>query len=249
LLLISCVVAPLLLPLNATGAEIRVLGGSGVIAPMNILIPNFERETANKVLADFDGAIGAMTKRVDMGERADVVIVSRRQIDSLEKNGKVVAGTAKDIGRVGIGVFVRRGAPKPDLSTVESFKRAMLAAESIGYNDPAAGAPVSIYLLGLFKRLGIAKQMAEKTVAFKRRSDRFEPVARGDVQIGFNQISEILAVPNVELAGPLPAEIQNYTVFTAAVLTSSGSVETARAFVSFISSPAAFQIMKSRGFE
>jgi molybdate transport system substrate-binding protein len=216
---------------------------------MTVLIPAFERETRDRVDADFDGAIGAMAKRVAIGERADVLIVSRQQIESLEKEGKVLRGTAQDLGKVGIGVFVRRGAPKPDISTVESFRHAMLAAKSIGYNDPAAGAPVSIYLLGLFERLGIAKEMTGKTIVFKRRSDRFEPVARGEVELGFNQVSEILAVANVELVGSLPAQIQNYTTFTAAVPTSSDQADAARRFISFVSSPAAFTVMKSKGFE
>jgi len=233
----------------ALAGDIKVIGGSGVTPAMNVLIPAFERETGNKVVADFDGAIGAMTKRVAMGEHADVLIVSRQQVNSLEREGKVVRGTSRDLGRVGIGVFVRRGASTPDISTVESFKNAMLAAKSIGYNDPAAGAPVGIYLLGLFERLGIAKEMAHKTVAFKRRSDRFEPVARGDVELGFNQLSEILAVPNVTLVGPLPAEIQNYTVFTAAIPMSSSDLRAAKRFITFISSPSAVALLQSKGFE
>ncbi len=233
----------------ALAADIKVIGGSGVIPAMNVLIPAFERETGNKVVADFDGAIGAMTKRVAMGEQADVLIVSRQQINSLEKDGKVQPGTSRDIGKVGIGVFARRGALKPDVSTVESFKRAMVGAKSIGYNDPAAGAPVGIYLLRLFDRLGIAKEMAGKTVVFKRRSDRFEPVARGDVELGFNQMSEILAAPDVELVGALPIQVQNYTVFTAAVLTSSNNADSSRRFISFIASPSAATLMKSKGFE
>ena len=245
----QCAVILLLARGIAVAADIKVIGGSGVIPAMSVLIPAFERETANKVVADFDGAIGAMAKRVARGERADVLIVSRQQINSLEKDGKVLRGTSRDIGKVGIGVFVRRGASKPNIGTVESFRHAMLVAKSIGYNDPAAGAPVSIYLLGLFERLGIAEEMADKTVVFKQRSDRFEPVARGDVELGFNQVSEIRAVPNVELVGPLPVEIQNYTIFTAAVLTNSDHPDAAKGFVSFISSPSASALMRSKGFE
>src|SRR5258706_6181816 len=201
----------------ACAADIKVLGGSAVITAMEVLIPQSERASGHKVIADFDGAIGAMAKRIQGGEAADVVILSRQQIESLEKAGKVVPGSAVDLARLGVGLFVRKGARKPDISSVEAFKRTLLAAKSIGYNDPAAGAPVSLYLIGAFERLGIADEMQSKTVVFKQRSERFAAVARGDVEIGFNQISEILAVAAVESLGPLPPGIQNYNDFAAAV--------------------------------
>src|SRR5437868_8809585 len=116
-----CVIAFLLCHRLAVAAEIKVIGGSAVIPAMDILVARFERATANTVVADFDGAIGAMAKRVAMGERADVVVVSHQQIDSLEKEGKVLGGTARDIGKVGVGVFIRRGVSKPNIASVESF--------------------------------------------------------------------------------------------------------------------------------
>src|SRR5215207_817469 len=174
-----------------------------------------------------------MTERVRHGEPADVVIVSRQQIEGLEKEGKVVSGTRADIAKVGVGVFVRKGAPKPDISSVDAFKRTMLAARSIGWNDPAAGAPVSIYLIGVMERLGIADVMKPKTVAFKVRSERFEAVARGDIEIGFNQISEIIAAPGVDLVGPLPAPIQNYTLFAGGIVASSRQQEPAKELLRF----------------
>jgi molybdate transport system substrate-binding protein len=144
---------------------------------------------------------------------------------------------------------VRKGAPKPDVSTVEAFKRAMLAAKSIGWNDPAAGAPVGIYMTSLLDRLGIAAEMRPKTTAFKQRSERFEAVARGDVEIGFNQISEILAAPGIELAGPLPAPIQSYTLFAAGIVAKSKEQDAGKALLRFMSSPTAQAIMHEMGFE
>ena len=167
-------------------AEIKVLSGSAVEPALLVLIPQFEQSSGHKVKFDFDGAIGAMTNRIEKGEAADVIIVSRSQIDSLEKQSKVTPGSRVELARLGIGVFVRKGAPKPDISSVEAFKRTLLAAKSIGYNDPAAGAPVSIYLIGALERLGIAAEMRPKTVVFKQRSERFAAVARGDVEIGMN---------------------------------------------------------------
>jgi molybdate transport system substrate-binding protein len=233
----------------AAAAQIKILSGSAVETAMAVLIPQFEQSSGHKVAFDFDGAIGAMADRVQKGEAADVVIVSGPQIESLEKQSKVVAGSRADIAKVGIGLFVRKGAPKPDISSVEAFKRAMLAARSIGWNDPAAGAPVSIYMIGVLERLGIADAMKPKTVAFKQRSERFEAVARGDVEIGFNQISEIIAAPGVDLLGPLPGPIQNYTLFAGGIVAASKERDAASALIRFISSPAAQATWKAKGFE
>lgn len=236
-------------PPAADAAEIKVLAGSALEPVFRELVPAFERASGNKVILDSDGAIGAMTARVEKGEVADVVIVSGAQIDRLEKQNKVAAGSRADLARVGVGVFVRKGAPKPDISTVDAFKRTMLAAKSIGYNDPAAGAPVSLYLLDLFERMGIATEMKAKSIAFKQRTERFAPVARGEVEIGFNQISEILAAQGVDLAGPLPAAIQNYTQFSAGIVANGKQPGAAKAFTDFMASPASMAVMKAKGFE
>jgi molybdate transport system substrate-binding protein len=233
----------------AVAAQIKVLAGSAIETAMAVLIPQFEQSSGHKVAYDFNGAIGAMTDRVQKGEAADVVIVSVQQIESLVKQGKVVSGGRADIAKVGVGLFVRKGAPKPDISSVEAFKRTMLAARSIGWNDPAAGAPVSIYMIGVLERLGVADAMKPKTVAFKQRSERFEAVARGDVEIGFNQISEIIAAPGVDLVGPLPAPIQNYTLFAGGIVATSREQDVANALLRFISSPAAQATWKAKGFD
>jgi molybdate transport system substrate-binding protein len=215
---------------------------------MAALVPSFEQSSGHKVTFDY-GTVGEMADRVQNGEAADLVIASAPQVATLEKQGKVVAGSRADLAKIGVGLFVRKGAPKPDVSSVEAFKRTMLAAKSIGWNDPAAGAPVSIYMVGLLERLGIAAEMRPKTTSFKQRSERFEAVARGDVEIGFNQISEILAAPGVELAGPLPAPIQNYTLFTAGVVAKSREQDAAEALLRYISSSTAQLVMKEKGFE
>jgi molybdate transport system substrate-binding protein len=233
----------------AHATEIRLIGGSAVIPAMTDLIPEFEQSSRHKVRTDLDGAIGAMTDRIRKGEVADVVIVSGAQIDSLMREGKVVPGSRTDIAKVGVGIFVRKGAHRPDISSAEAFKRVLSAAKSIGYNDPDAGAPVSLYLIDLFDRLGIAAEMKPKTVVFRQRSERFEAVARGDVEIGFNQISEIVAAPGVELVGPLPAAIQGYTLFSAGIVASSTEQAASREFVGFIVSPQAGRVWQSKGFE
>jgi molybdate transport system substrate-binding protein len=232
----------------SSAAEIKVLSGSGVQPVMIDLIPKFEASSGHRVTFDY-GTVGGMAERVRRGEAADVVIASGPQIEALEKQGKVVAGSRTDLGKTGVGIFVRKGAAKPDIGSVEAFKRTMLVAKSIGWNDPAAGAPVSIYMLGLLDRLGIGAEMKPKTVAFKQRSERFEAVARGDVEIGFNQVSEILAASGVDLVGPLPESIQHYTLFSAGMVASSGQQDAARALIRFISSPEAKAAMKAKGFE
>jgi molybdate transport system substrate-binding protein len=233
----------------AGAAEIKVLAGSAVTPVMLELIPKFEQLSGHKVLFDFDGAIGAMTDRLLKGEVADVAIVSGEQIDLLERQGKVVTGSRTDIAKVGVGLFVRKGASRPEISSIEAFRRAMLTAKSIGYNDPATGAPVGIYLIELFERMGIAAEMQAKTTVFKQRSERFEAIARGDVEIGFNQISEIVATPDVDLVGPLPAPFQHITLFASGIVACGNEHDAGGAFVRFITSPASMAIWRAKGFE
>lgn len=215
---------------------------------MEVLLPRFESQSGDKVVADFDGAIGAMAKRIEGGEVADVLIVSRQQLAALERQGRIQKGSTVPLARLGVGVFVRRGAAIPNIGTVQAFKETMRAARSIGYNDPAAGAPVGLYLLDLFQRLGIADEMSAKTVVFKQRSERFAPVARGEVEIGFNQVSEILVAPGVDLVGPLPADIQNYTEFAGGIVAAGRSPQAAGRFLAFLTTAEARALMMSKGF-
>jgi molybdate transport system substrate-binding protein len=235
-------------PSISFSSELKVLAGSGVQPVMIEIIPQFERTSGFKVIFDY-GTVGGMAERVQRGEAADVVIASGPQIESLEQQGKVIAGSRTDLAKTGIGLFVRKGAPKPNISSVAAFKHTMLSAKSIGWNDPAAGAPVSIYMIDALERLGIGAEMKPKTTAFKLRSERFEAVARGDIEIGFNQISEIVAARGVDLVGPLPPEIQHYTMFTAGIVVSSKDVEAAKALLRFIAAPASRAVMEGRGFE
>jgi molybdate transport system substrate-binding protein len=233
----------------AGAAEIKVLSGSALDAPLRPLIAQFESATGHRILLDADGAIGAMAERVARAEYADVLIVSPAQLAALERQGKIARGSVRELARTGVGVFVRKGAAKPDIGSVDAFKRAMLRARSIGYNDPAAGAPVSVYLIELFKRLGIAQDMQPKTAVFKRRGERFAAVARGDVEIGFNQVAQIVTVAEIELAGPLPPAIQCYTVFGAGLVSSSRHPAAATSFIDFVSAPAAKALLRRKGFE
>ena len=176
------------------------------------------------------------------------MISSVPPIDQLQAQGKVVAGSRVNIAKVGVGVFVRKGAAKPDISSADAFKSSMLAARSIAYPDPAGGGASGIYVASLLERLGIAAEMKPKTT-LSTLETLYASVASGDVAIGFNQVSEILAQPTVELAGPLPSEIQNYTQFAPGIVTGSSQTDAARALVTFLSSPAAQTVLKAKGFE
>jgi molybdate transport system substrate-binding protein len=231
----------------ARAAEIRLLSASALHPAIDALIPDFEKSSGHKITVSY-GTAGAVTERLLKGEAADVVLSSVPAIDRLQAQGKVVAGSRVIIAKVGVGAFVRKGAAKPDISSADAFKRAMLAARSIAYPDPAGGGASGIYVASLLERLGIAAEMKSKT-RLATLATLYASVASGDVEIGFNQVSEILAQPTVELVGPLPPAIQNYTQFAPGIVTGSNQADAASALVAFLSSPAAQAVLKAKGFE
>ena len=232
---------------TARAAEIKLLCASALHPAIDALLPDFEQSSGHKVTVAY-GTAGAVADRVQKGEAADIVISSVQMIDRLQAQGKVVAGNRVIIAKVGVGVFVRKGAAKPDISSADAFKRTMLAAKSIAYPDPARGGASGIYVAGLLERLGIAAEMKPKT-KLSTLETLYSSVASGEVEIGFNQVSEILAEPTVELAGPLPPEIQNYTQFLPGIVTGSSQADAARVLVTFLYSPAAKAVLKAKGFE
>jgi molybdate transport system substrate-binding protein len=232
---------------TARAAEIKLLSASALHPVIDAVIPDFEKSSGHKITVTY-GTAGAVADRVQKGEAADIVISSVPMIDRLQAEGKVVAGDRVIIAKVGVGAFVRKGAAKPDISSVEAFKRSMLAARSITYPNPAGGGASGIYVASLLERLGIAAEMKPKTTPATLET-LYASVASGDVEIGFNQVSEILAQPTVELAGPLPPAIQNYTQFAPGIVTGNSQTEAARALVTFLSSPAAQTVLKAKGFE
>src|SRR5438552_5585067 len=214
---------------------------------MNAQIPDFEEASGHKVTIAY-GTAGAVANRVQKGEAADIVLSAGPLIDQLQAQGKVVADSRVTIAKVGVGAFVRKGAAKPDISSADAFKRSMLAARSIAYPDPAGGGASGIYVASLLERLGIAAEMKPKT-KLSTLETLYASVASGEVEIGFNQVSEILAQPTVELAGPLPSAIQNYTQFAPGIVTGSSQSDAARTLVTLLYSPAAQTVLKAKGFE
>jgi molybdate transport system substrate-binding protein len=169
-------------------------------------------------------------------------------IDRLQAQGKIVADDRRVIAKVGVGIFVRKGGTKPDIGSADAFKRSMLTSRSIAYPDPAGGGASGIYVASLLERLGIASEMKLKT-RLSTLETLYASVANGDVEIGFNQVSEILAQPTVEFAGPLPSALQNYTQFAPGIVAGGSQPDAARAFVTFLFLPAARTVLKARGFE
>ena len=236
----------------ADAAEIRILSSGSLKGALSQLLPDFQKSSGNTATIEY-GPAGAIVGRIEKDDAADVVIVSRSQLERLESNGKVVQGSLVNIAGIALGVAVRKGAPKPDISNVEAFKRALLSARSIGYRDPITGSTSGIYTASLLERLGIAQDLKPKLVLDRSEGDVpenvFLGVAKGEVEMQIGQITEIAISPGVDLAGPLPGEIQNTTLMAAGIITTSKAPDAARALIDFISSPSAAAVLKAGGFQ
>jgi molybdate transport system substrate-binding protein len=234
---------------GAAAVEIHVMNSGGFSAAYKALAPEFERATGNTLVTAWGPSMGttaeAIPNRLARGEPADVVIMVGEALDALIKDGKAVPGSRVDLAASNIGMVVRAGAPKPDISTVEGLKRALVNAKSIAYSDSASGVYLSKVL---FPRLGIAEQIAGKA-----RMIPAEPVgavvARGDAELGFQQISELLPIPGIDLVGPLPADAQKVTIFAAGIVTASGQPAAGTQLIKFLASPAAAAAITKSGLQ
>ena len=227
----------------AAAAEITVLSAIGMQSVLEDLGPRFERATGHKLAISFVTA-GAAVKRAQGGEAADVVIAIRQGIDGLVQNGKAAADNVTVLASAGISLAIRKGAPKPDISSPDALKRTLLAAKSIAHSR----SPNGIYLTGLFKKLGIADEIKAKV-----KEVEGEPVARlvarGEVEIGFQQISEIIHVAGVDYLGPLPPDVQHITVFASGLAATSSETDAAKTLVRYLTGPAAGPVLKKHGLE
>jgi molybdate transport system substrate-binding protein len=243
------VVAALSLTGSADAAEVRVMISGGLTAAYNALVPEFERLTGNKVLTAYGPSMGttvnAIPVRLERGEPADVLIMVGYALGDLAKQGKVIADSRVDLVKSPIGVAVKSGAPKPDISSADAVKHALLAAKSIAYSDSASGVYVSTEMFG---KLGIADAMKDKARKIPA-TPVGEIVARGEAELGFQQISEMLPVPGIDIVGQLPPELQKITVFSAGIATGSKEPEAGRALIKFLASPAASAAIVKSGME
>src|SRR5258708_1267792 len=229
-----------------SAAEVRVMISGGLTAAYKVLVPEFERATGHTVLTAYGPSMGttpnAIPVRLERGEPVDVLIMVGYALADLAKQGKVVPDSRVDLVKSPIGIAVKSGAPKPDISSADAIKRALLAAKSIAYSDSASGVYISTEL---FQKLGIADEMKDKAKKIPA-TPVAEIVARGDAEIGFQQISEMLPVAGVDIVGPLPADLQKITVFSAGIATVSKEPDAGKALIKFLASPAArAEIIKS----
>lgn len=240
--------ATVLLAGSASGEQVRVMSAGGMAAAHLALVPQFERATGHTVVTDATSTgIGrdSIASRVRRGEPVDVLILVRAAIDELIDEGRVAAASRVDLARSSIGMAVRRGAPKPDISSVEALKRTLLQAQSIAYSAQVSGVYLSTEL---FPRLGIADAVMKKS----KRVDVGRVgtvIARGEAEIGFQQISELLEVPGIDYVGPLPADVQRVTVFSAGVAAGARHPDAARALIEFLVSPSGMDIMAKSGLD
>ena len=230
-------------------AELRFLCAGALQTTAEELLPEFQKGTGHTVNVDFI-SIGIITQRVRSGEIADLAVVSPRQWEDLKNEGKLDPTVRVIIAKVGAGVFVKKGTAKPDVSSVDAFKRALLNAKSIALGDPEAGAPIGIYAIALMERLGISAELRPKIKLVGGGVAPVEPVIKGDAEIGLTTFSEIIQFqPAIELVGPLPPEIQTFLVFTAAIPKNAKEPTVAKALLDFFISPRAISIMRARGLE
>lgn len=236
-----------LLGLPAEAAEIKVLT-SGAYKPVVVaLVPVFEKATGHKVTVDNDTA-GALVRRVEGGETFDVLALTPGGLTDLAKKGRVMAEPPVALAKVGIGVAVKEGAKAPDIATTDAFRHALLGATKVAMIDPAAGGSSGIYLAGLFERWGIADAIKAKAVLVPGGLVATRVVS-GEADLAIHQISEILAVKGAVLVGPLPAEIQNYTVYAGGISTAAKEPDAARAFLKVLSGPDAAAVLSVKGMQ
>ena len=231
----------------AEAAEIKVLSAGGMRPVMEDLGPKFERASGHKLAITFDFP-PAVVKRVQDGESADVVMLPQREIESLVKDGKAVADNVTVIASAGIGVAVRKGAPKPDISSPEALKRTLLAAKSITYGNPAQSAS-GRHFAKVLDRLGIANEMKSKMVFTKTPGAVGDLVAKGEAEIGVNQFQDFIRNAGVEIVGPLPGDLQDTIVFSAAIMAGARDAAASKALVNFLRTPEAATVIKAQGLE
>lgn len=226
---------------GAEAAEIKLLSTVGMLPATPDLIAQFERETGHKIVVTY-GLAAVLKQNFLDGTAADVLLLTGPIVEDLAKQGKVVAGSKVDVARSGVGIGIKAGAPRPDISTAEALKNTVLAAKSVGYSKEGAS---GVAFARALERLGIAEQVRAKYKDTGTKAG--EMVVAGDIELGAAQIPELMAVPGVDVVGPLPAELQTVTVFSLGLATEAKAADAARAFIQFLAGPAAAPVYKAKG--
>ena len=227
----------------ADAAEIRIISSNALKTALQELAPAFEKATEHKLVLTWGAAV-PLKAQIEKGAAFDVTVLNTAAIDDLIRQGKLVTATRTNVATSGAGVAVRKGAPKPDISTVDAFKRALLNAKSVAYVEQGGS---GIYLKELFVRIGIADEIKSKIKPAPTAAAEF--VANGEAEIGMTQISEILPFAGAELVGPLPADIQLYTSFAGANGAATKQPDAGKAFLKFLVTPDIGKVMKAKGLE
>jgi len=231
----------------AQGAEVKVLTSVALTSALNELAPKFEQATGNKLNIGYS-LIADIRKRILDGETADVIILSRPVMDELEKQGKFAPGSIANVAGTPVVLAIRAGAPKPDIGTVDTLKRTLLAAKSIVYADPAKGGASGVYFARVVDRLGIAEELKPKTILVPG-AQAADLVAKGEAEMGVGQASEVVPVAGAQVLGPLPGEFASVTLFTGAIGADTKVPEPAKSFIRFLTEPAAAPVFTAKGFQ
>jgi molybdate transport system substrate-binding protein len=238
----------LLLPSLVQAAEIKLIASAGLRAAYLELLPQFETATGNKVAPTWSSS-QVIQKQIAAGEPTDLVILAsvlgKSLTDELINQGKLIAASRAIFAKSGVGVAVRLGAPTPDISSAGALRQTILTAKSIAYSAGASGTYVAV----MMQKLGIYEEVKSKLAAVKPSEPVGEVVARGDAEIGFHQVSELLPVKGIQYLGPLPAELQNITVYSGAIHAETKEQAAAAALVKFLTAPAAIPVLKKHGLE
>ena len=231
-------------------SDIKVISSTAMKTSMDVLMPQFEQASGHKVSFSY-GPSRRMAKHVADGEANDVAIVTDKAVDDLIKQGRIVPGTRADIAHSAMALAVQQGAPKPDISTPEKFKQTMLAAQSLGMSNPVGGGVSGGILIGIFEQLGIAQQMKPKLtfgaggpaglIGFL--------LVRKEVEVGIQQMPELMAVPGIDIIGKLPFGMRTVSVFSAGLSTAASDAAAARALIAFLTTPQAKTAIRSMGME
>jgi molybdate transport system substrate-binding protein len=247
-LLTSCLAA-FILPLRETAAgqdtEIRILCSNGIRAAVEKLLPEYERSMGRSMKVQY-GTSAGLKRSIEGGEPFDLVLLSQPVIADLIKEGKIAEGTGVDLASSGIGIAVRAGAPKPDVSTAEAIKQTLLRSKSIGYVKEGAGTPA---VTNLLKGLGISEDVQRKTVLQAGAEQSMASVAAGQVEVAFGLVSEIVPASGVQLAGPIPSEFQKRIIMSAGIASSTKNREAAGAIIQRLASRASAATIQATGLD
>src|SRR5476649_764342 len=246
------VMAATCIPGIANAADIKVLASGAVKGVLTELLPAYEKSSGDRVTVLY-GPGGALTKRLAGGDTADVMIVGSVETEVLIAQGKIVPGSGVPIAGITIGIAIKKGAPRPDISTVDAFKRTLLVAKAIGYRDPATGSTSGAHTARVIEKLGLTKELQSRTKLDNSDGEHpelvFQPLVTGETDLQFGPITEIVMAAGIEVLGPLPAELQKVTLLTASVPTTAKTADAAKTFIAFLAGPAAAERLKAHGFE